>query len=130
MSASDVVARYGAAMATGDMGALAAVLSENAVWHQPGANQLSGDHVGPEAILAHLGRFMELSGGTFVLKTESVADAGALVATTVHFTAARPEHPDLDQHGVDVFRVEGDQIAEIWLVSEDQAAEDHFWGAA
>lgn len=72
MSASDVVARYGAAMATGDMGALAAVLSENAVWHQPGANQLSGDHVGPDAILAHLGRFMELSGGTFVLTTQSV----------------------------------------------------------
>ena len=28
-------------------------------------------NVGPDAILAHLGRFMELSGGTFALETES-----------------------------------------------------------
>lgn len=130
MSASDVIARYGAAMTAGDMDALRSTLSNHAVWHQPGENQLSGDHAGPDAILAHLGRFMELSGGTFTLSTESVAEAGALVATTVHFTASRPDHADLDQHGVDVFRVDGDQIAEVWLVSEDQAAEDRFWGTA
>ena len=34
----------------------------------------------------------------------------------------------LQQHGVDVFRIEGDRIAEVWLISEDQAAEDAFWG--
>ncbi|MCP2267060.1 nuclear transport factor 2 family protein [Promicromonospora thailandica] len=130
MSARDVIARYGAAMETGDLAALRAVLDERVVWHQPGANQLAGDHVGPDAVLAHLGRFMELSGGTFALRTESVADAGALVATTVRFTARRPGATDLDQHGVDVFRVDGDRIAEVWLVSEDQAAEDRFWGAA
>ena len=64
MSAIDVVGQYGAAMAAGDMEALAATFHPDAVWHQPGANQVSGDHVGPDAILAHLGRFMQLSGGT------------------------------------------------------------------
>lgn len=130
MTASEVVARYGTALAAGDMGAVQSILSSDAVWHQPGTHQFSGDHVGPDAILAHLGRLMESSGGTFALRTESVADAGALVATTVHFIAARQGQPDLDQHGVDIFRVEGDQIAEIWLLSEDQPAEDAFWGAA
>ncbi|MCB8044138.1 nuclear transport factor 2 family protein [Microbacterium oxydans] len=62
MSAIDVVGQYGAAMAAGDMEALAATFHPDAVWHQPGANQLSGDHVGPDAIIAHLGRFMQLSG--------------------------------------------------------------------
>lgn len=62
MTAMDAVANYGAAMATGDLEGVRAVLAEDAVWHQPGANVLSGDHVGPDAILAHLGRFMELSG--------------------------------------------------------------------
>lgn len=127
MSAGDVVGRYGAALAAGDMEALAAVLADDAVWHQPGANPLSGDHVGPDAILGHLGRFMELSGGTFALTTESVTEAGALVATTVRFTARRPGRTDLDQHGVDIFRVEGDRIAEVWLIGEDQDAEDRFW---
>lgn len=128
MSAMDVVGRYGAAAAAGDMTALATTLTEDAVWHQPGANQLSGDHVGPDAIVAHLGRFMALSGGTFTLETESATESGTLVATTVRFTARREGAADLDQHGVDVFRVEGDRIAEIWLIGEDQAAEDRFWG--
>lgn len=128
MSPTDVIARYGAALAGGDMAGLAAVLDENAVWHQPGRNQLSGDHTGREAIIAHLGRFMELSAGTLRVETDSVAEAGALVATTVHFTARREGYPDLDLGGVDVFRVVGEQIAEIWLISEDQDTEDAFWG--
>ena len=128
MSAIDVVGQYGAAMAAGDMAALAATFSPDAVWHQPGANQVSGDHIGPDAIIAHLGRFMELSGGTFALETESATESGDLVSATVRFRAQREGQPDLDQHGVDVFRVADGRIAEVWLISEDQAAEDRFWG--
>ncbi|NJI59738.1 nuclear transport factor 2 family protein [Microbacterium oxydans] len=128
MSAIDVVGQYGAALAAGDMEALAATFHPDAVWHQPGANQASGDHVGPDAILAHLGRFMELSGGTFVLETDSATEAGDLVSATVRFRAQRAGRDDLDQHGVDVFRIAGDRIAEVWLISEDQEAEDRFWG--
>lgn len=128
MSAIDVVGQYGAAATAGDMAALAATLTEDVVWHQPGSNQLSGDHVGPDAVLAHLGNFMRLSGGTFALQTESATESGNLVSTTVRFTAQREGHPDLDQHGVDIFRVEGERIAEIWLIGEDQDVEDEFWG--
>lgn len=135
MSAIDVVGQYGAAMAAGDMEALSATFHPDAVWHQPGANQLSGDHVGPDAIIAHLGRFMQLSGGTFVLETDSATESGALVSATVRFRAQRQARDDLDQHvldqhGVDVFRVADDRIVEVWLMSEDQEAEDRFWGTA
>ncbi|KJL21350.1 SnoaL-like domain protein [Microbacterium oxydans] len=140
MSAIDVVGQYGAAMAAGDMEALSATFHPDAVWHQPGANQLSGDHVGPDAIIAHLGRFMQLSGGTFVLETDLATESGALVSATVRFRAQRQARDDgdqhvldqhvLDQHGVDVFRVADDRIVEVWLMSEDQDAEDRFWGTA
>ena len=103
MSAIDVVGRYGAAIAAGDMAALAATLTSDVVWHQPGANHLSGDKVGPDAVLAHLGAFMVTSAGTFRLETESATESGNLVATTVRFTAQREGFTDLDQHGVDVF---------------------------
>ncbi|WP_367183995.1 nuclear transport factor 2 family protein [Microbacterium sp.] len=128
MSAIDVVGQYGAAMAAGDMEALAATFHADAVWHQPGESQVSGNHVGPDAILAHLGRFMQLSGGTFALETESATESGALVSATVRFRAQREGRDDLDQHGVDVFRVADDRIVEVWLISEDQDAEDRFWG--
>lgn len=127
MTPTDVVAQYGAAVAAGDMAALAATLHERAVWHQPGRNPLSGDHVGPQAIVAHLGGFMERSGGTFRLETLTSAEVGTLVATTVRFSATREGRRALDQGGVDVFRVEGDRIVEIWLIGEDQDAEDAFW---
>lgn len=130
MSAIDIVGQYGAAMAAGDMRALAATFAADAVWHQPGESQVSGDKVGPAAIIAHLGRFMELSGGTFVLETESATESGALVSATVRFRAAREGRADLEQHGVDVFRVADGLIAEVWLISEDQQAEDAFWGHA
>ena len=127
MAPADVVGQYGAAVAAGDMSALAATLTADAVWHQPGKNRLSGDHIGPEAIVAHLSSFMQISAGTFALQPESVTEAGNLVSMTVRFTAQREGRPDLDQHGVDVFRIEGDKIAEIWLISEDQTSEDQFW---
>lgn len=130
MSAIDVVGQYGAAMAAGDMEALAATFHPDAVWHQPGRSQVAGDHVGPAAILAHLGRFMELSGGTFALETDSATESGDLVSATVTFRAQRPGHDDLAQHGVDVFRVADGRIVEVWLMSEDQEAEDRFWGQA
>ncbi|MGY0538911.1 nuclear transport factor 2 family protein [Nocardioides sp. YJ-D4] len=128
MTVNDVLQRYGAAVSAGDMEGLAATLHDDVVWHQPGRNQLSGDHRGPDAVVAHLGRFMELSSGTFALETLSATEAGDLVATTVRFTATRADGATLDQHGVDVFRVDGDKIAEIWLIGEDQDAEDRFWG--
>lgn len=109
------------------MEALAATLADDVVWHQPGTSPLSGDHIGPEAVVAHLGRFMELSQGTFALETLSVTEAGRLVVTTVRFTASRDGRDDLDQYGTDVFRVVGDKIAEVWLIGEDQAVEDAFW---
>jgi len=129
MSAIDVVGQYGAALAAGDMEALAATFAADAVWHQPGAHQASGEHIGPDAIIAHLGNLMQLSGGTFVLETDAVTESGDLVAATVRFRGQRPGAEDLDQHGVDVFRVADGRIAEVWLISEDQDAEDRFWGS-
>ena len=128
MSAINVVEQYGAALAAGDMAAFEALLAPGIVWHQPGTNSLSGDHVGPAAVLAHLGSFMGLSGGTFALATDSATEAGNLVSTTVTFSAQRPDGRTLSQRGVDVFRIEGALIAEIWLMSEDQDEEDAFWG--
>lgn len=128
MTPIEVFGQYGAALAGGDMDALRGVLAEDVVWHQPGNNPLSGDHVGPDAVLALLGQFFELSGGTFALEVVEPATSGALVAATVRFTAERDGRASLDQHGVDVFRVVGDRIAEVWLIGEDQPVEDAFWG--
>ncbi|MFZ4894834.1 nuclear transport factor 2 family protein [Plantibacter sp. Mn2098] len=127
MTALDTFNRYLASLEAGDMGALAATLHPGVVWHQPGAHPLAGDHVGPDAVLGLLGGMMERSAGSLIVATESSIAGGDLVAATVCFTAKRDGRADLDQHGVDVFRIQDDRIVEVWLMSENQPAEDLFW---
>ncbi|MGW5575166.1 nuclear transport factor 2 family protein [Nocardia thailandica] len=107
MSVIDVFDKYGKALADGDMSTVAATFDDAIVWHQPGANPLSGEHHGPDEVVNLLGRFMELSTGTFALEVVDVVVSGSLVAATVHFTATREGRMSLDQRGIDVFRIEG-----------------------
>ncbi len=54
---------------------------------------------------------------------------GDLAAMQVEFGAQR-EGAAMSMAGVDIVRVAGDRIAEVWLYSADQQAEDDFWGAS
>lgn len=120
---------YDEALATGNMPGVAAALHADVVWHQPGAHSLSGDHRGPDGVMALLGGFMERSGGTFTLTKNGPAMVnGQYIAQPVSFAATRDGREPLDMAGVDVFRVEDDLIKEVWLYSSDQTVEDVFWG--
>ena len=50
-----------------------------------------------------------------------------MVAATLHFMAERPDRRPLSMDGVDVMRIAGGKIKEVWLFSGDQSAEDTFW---
>jgi hypothetical protein len=50
-------------------------------------------------------------------------------ALAVHFTAKR-DGAEMSMDGVDVLRIDGDKIAEVWLFSTDQQGEDAFWDAS
>ncbi|MEQ0558467.1 nuclear transport factor 2 family protein [Amycolatopsis sp. NEAU-NG30] len=125
-----VAKRYLDALAAGDFDAVAALFTENVAWHQPGGNRFSGTHVGGGAVGQLLGGQMAVTGGTLEVKpTGAVMVNDALFTLPVHFTAKR-DGAEITMDGVDVFRVEGDRIAEVWLFSADQTTEDAFWDAA
>ncbi|MFG1812257.1 nuclear transport factor 2 family protein [Kribbella sp. NPDC049174] len=108
--------------------AVAGLFAEDIVWHQPGANRLSGVHRGSAAVDQLLGAMMTISGGSFELSVIGVPMVNAdQVAIPVHFAGQRAGG-ELGQDGVDVLRIEGDRIAEVRLFSSDQEAEDAFWG--
>jgi hypothetical protein len=52
---------------------------------------------------------------------------GDVCAFGVHFSGKR-SGADISMDGVDLLRVEGGKIAEVWLFSSVQADEDAFWG--
>jgi ketosteroid isomerase-like protein len=125
----DVIRRYFDALSAKNFEAVAAMFAEGIVWHQPGANRFSGTHRGSAAVGELIGGMMAASEGTLevALTAEPMAN-GALVAAPVRFTARRAG-AELALDGLDLLRVEGDRIAEAWLFSADQQAEDAYWGA-
>jgi uncharacterized protein len=109
-----ILQSYVDSLSKGDMETVGTLLADDVVWHQPGAGHLSGLHSGKKQLFAHLGKFMELSGNTFrVTEIRSVMANDDMVAATLHF--------------VDVMRIVGGKIKEVWLFSSDQVAEDAFW---
>lgn len=125
-----VANKYFDALAAKDFAVVAGMFADDIVWHQPGANRFTGTHRGSAAVNEMIGGLMTVSEGTFELGlTGNVMVNGSLVAAPVHFTAKR-EGAALGQDGVDVMRIEGNRISEVWLYSSDQPAEDAFWGNA
>jgi ketosteroid isomerase-like protein len=127
---TEVARRYFALLGAGDLPGLAGLFSPDVVWHQPGTSHVSGTYRGTDRLFAHLGRFMELSAGTF--RIDEVADVmgnGDLVAATLRFSASVAGRA-VSMAGVDLMRVHDGRIVEVWLFSADQAAEDSLWDGA
>ena len=124
-----VTTRYFDALESGDFATVAATFADDIVWHQPGANRFSGVHRGSGAVGELIGGMMTVSEGTFTLKRNApLMVNGTTVAAPVHWTAKRPG-AEMDGVGVDLMRVEGDKVVEVWLFTADPAEEDAFWGA-
>ncbi|KRA82904.1 nuclear transport factor 2 family protein [Altererythrobacter sp. Root672] len=122
-----IVRNYFDAIASGDLAKLPELLSETLVWHQPGSSDLSGTYNSRDAVFGLLGKFMERSQGTF--KFDSIGNIlgnGNHVAVTLQFSATAAGKA-MSMAGIDVLRIENGKIQEVWLFSDDQAAEDAFW---
>lgn len=125
---AQVAATYFEALGRGDVPTALALLSDTVVWHQPGANQFSGDHAGAEGVGALLAGMMAASQGSFQLAVSGPAMVnGALVAVPVRFTG-RHDTVSMDMAGVDLLTIRDGRITEVRLFSEDGVAEDAFWG--
>lgn len=123
-----VVRSYLDAVARGDLEAVGKAFAADIVWHQPGNGSLSGTHKGKDAVFTLLGKFMERSKGTFRIdRVGPLMAQGNLVTASLHFRAERPDAA-IAMTGVDLLTVENGEIREVWLFSEDQPAEDAFWG--
>lgn len=124
-----VAKKYTDALAAKDFGTVAGMFAADIVWHQPGDHQLSGTYRGHAAVNELLGAQMAATQGTFELSlTGDFMINGDTVAIPVHFSGQR-DGVAMSMEGVDVIRIAGEQVAEVWLFSADQRAENAFWGA-
>lgn len=128
MKAKEVIMAYAEALGKGDVPTAFLYFSEKVQWHQPGNNQFSGLKSGADEIGKMIGGMMEVSGGTFALTPAgNLMVNGNLVAMPLRFSGTIDDRK-MDMSGIDLFLVEEGKITEVWLFSDDQEAEDTFWG--
>lgn len=127
MTAKEVVEAYSIALSNGDVPTAFSYFSPNAKWHQPGNNKFSGTQTGLDAIGKMLSDMMEATQGSLVIKPAGAMMVnGNYVSCPIRFSAKSGERT-VDMSGNDLYLVEDGKIVEVWLFSEDQAAEDEFW---
>ncbi len=128
MTATKVVEAYSIALSQGDIPTAFSHFSPDAKWHQPGNHQYAGTKNGLAAIGKMLGDMMGATQGSLVVRpTGALMENGNLVSMPVHFSGKIGDRT-VDMNGVDLFEVVNGKIVQVWLFSEDQVAEDLFWG--
>ncbi len=125
-----VVRRLYAAVAARNLAAIGECFHEDAVWHLPGTNALSGTHRGWPAIRDDLlARQGPLSGGTFRAQLLDLAVGDRYIVAIVHATAERAGQR-LDQTVCQLMRVQQGKIVEVRGHYADEAALNAFWDRA
>jgi hypothetical protein len=126
MKALEVFKNYSKALEQGDFVSVFSMLSDDIKWNMGGNGPLSGTIIGKKDLADCLGKFAELSNGTFRVITNWVAENGDYVVASVDSLAER-NGKTLKNPGIDLFRIENEKIQEVWTFSELQAEEDAFW---
>ena len=121
------VRRAYAAFGSGDMDAMMALLTDDAVHIVPGSSLVSGAHKGKEAILGLYGKLFELSGGTFAVQLNSVLSDGGDRALSVHTSTTEKDGETVTQTEALLISFVDGKIAEIQDFFEDIALNDRLF---
>ena len=126
-----VVRRFHAAQARlyaggGGVDVVRELLSDDVVWHVPGASAIAGEHRGVEAVVAYMDARRRIMDGTFRVNVHGAAVIAGRVVQLAGGVAVRGG-TDVAWETIGVFRVAGGRIAECWLLPFDQAAFDRIW---
>ena len=116
-----------AAFSTGDLEAVAALLSPDIAWHNGGANAISGDYRGHVNVFAMFGKMMETTGGTFRLDIHDILanDTHGVVLMTAHSVR---EGQDVSVREVNVWHLTDGKATEFWDFAEDNGTLDRMFG--
>ncbi|WP_373436380.1 nuclear transport factor 2 family protein [Metamycoplasma equirhinis] len=122
----EVFNNYANALAQGNFAAAFETMSDDIIWHMGGSGPLSGKIVGKQSLGKSLAEFAKRSNGTFKVVTNWIASNGNFVAASV-VSLANKDQAQLNNPGIDLFKIENGKILEVWTFSEFQAQEDEFW---
>ena len=127
MAPIDVMRRYLQAVQGGDWPAALAFLADDVVLHAPGRSPLAGEHRGRPAVEAYLHAALARSHGAEVaVELVDMLASEERVGLIVRETFSGPG-PAVEIHRANVYRLRGDQIAEVWIFEANQYEVDELF---
>ena len=112
----DTVNRMTKAIFDQDHDALAAIFTDDLVFHLRGGHPMAGDHDGLGGFLGVLGSVFEMTGGKINLDQQFCIGTEGWAAEWEHATLGRPgDDQTIESRNAFVYRFDGDRIAEMWM---------------
>lgn len=112
----EIVNRMTKAIFDQDHDALAAIFSDDLVFHLRGGHPMTGDHDGLGGFLGVLGSTFDMTGGKIHLDQQFCVGADGWAAEWEHATLGRPRDDEtLESRNAFVYRFEKGRIAEMWM---------------
>jgi ketosteroid isomerase-like protein len=112
----EIVNRMTKAIFDQDHDTLAAIFTDDLVFHLRGPHPMTGDHAGLGGLLNVLGAMFEMTGGRIDLDQQFCIGEGDWAAEWEHATLGRPgDDETLTSRNAFVYRFEDGRVAEMWM---------------
>ena len=112
----------------GDPRAVGECLTPDVIWHVPGQSAIAGDHRGRDAVMDYFDRRRAIAGGTMAIVPGERLVSGDVVIQLADGQVER-DGERLSWRTVGVYRMDGERVAEAWLIPLESAAFDEIWTA-
>jgi len=114
------------ALNSGDMQTFLGMHADDVVIHIAGQSQFAGDHAGKDKAFGVLQQQMQMLDGPpqFEMHDVLANDTHGVILGTQHASRGGKQ---FDDRQVVVLHIEDGKITEVWVSSDDQAAEKEFW---
>jgi|SRR6185369_6358145 len=106
-----------------DVAAIEALLADDVVYYFPGRSPVAGTYQGREAVIGLFRAFASLFDGPIEMSTHDVVASEAHVLDLATYAGSRGGER-FTWNTVRLYHVDGDRIAEVWLMIGDQYAFD------
>jgi ketosteroid isomerase-like protein len=126
---ADLHLRQAEMYAGGPMGPVAALLSDDVLWHIAGESPIAGEHRGWDAVLQCFAAVRELAGETLRMHPQEVVAASREVVVQLVDGAVLLAGEVVDWRTAGFYRVERGQVREAWLVPLELERFDRAWAA-
>ena len=116
-----------AAFRDGDMETVKDTLHDDITWVVGGNNRLSGTYEGIDEVFGLFAKVAEATQGTLRQDIHDMLESDDHIVTLLNVSASNDEM-SVETHQVHVGHIENGKLKSMWIMSDDQAAWDAFYG--